>query len=106
MLEALRVITRTSVSNFTDTVTRVERYFIVFLYCFVFINTVSSVLNGESQSHYAPVLDNAYIQSLQTRYLLSQKEWNVIQEGRFYHRRSARHVENKSKNEAALSFVV
>jgi len=74
MLEALRVITSTSVSNFTDTVTRVERYFIVFLYCFVFINTVSSVLNSEIQSHYAPVLDNAYIQSLQTRYLLSKKE--------------------------------
>lgn len=74
MFEAFKFITSTSTSNFTQTVPRVERYFIEFLYCFVFIKTVSSVLNGEIQSHYTPVLDNAYIQSLQTRYLLSKKE--------------------------------
>ena len=48
-------------------------------------------MNGEIQSHYAPALDNAYIHSLQTRYLLSKKEWNVIQEGKFCHRRKASH---------------
>jgi len=74
MLEAFRAITSTSVSSLTHTVIKVERSFVVFLYCFVYIKTVNSVMNGEIQSHYAPALDNAYIHSLQTRYLLSKKE--------------------------------
>jgi len=74
----------------------------VFLYCFVFIKTVNSVKNGDIQIHFAPALDKAYIQSLQTSYLLSKNNEMSFRKGGFITAgvQDTRHVEHKSKNEA------